>query len=213
MNTRKIETRRRCLGPLPVLWTGLLAASAACAAPGGHSAANPLPATAAATARDQRPTGDMAPNLAFSYKNITGHAFQSLDDTDTFRGGQPGCVRLTAGGRKRLQHKVLLPDGALVKYLRIYYYDTSTKDLTAWLTDYDGAGQYVDRTRVTSGGADGFNSALSAEMNYVVDHYTQALAIVIDPNTVFDGTLQFCGARIAYYDPVDLDAIFRNGFD
>lgn len=211
MTTCTIGTRRPA-ALLPLLLTGSLAAAAAVAAPGGDPPANPSPAPAA-TAPDERPAGDAVTGATFRYMNIIGSAFQSRDDTDAFRGGQPGCTYLTAAGTQRLEHKVLLPDGALVKFLRIYYYDTSTVDLKAWLTGYDGAGDFVDLTSATSTGAGGFDSALSPEMDYVVDHYTQALTIVIDPKTVFDGTLQFCGARIAWYAPVDLDTIFKNGFD
>lgn len=191
---------------------GLMATSTIRANPGDHSAADRIPATPAIAAADAGAASDSGPSGSFSYLNISAQSFQPRDDGDGFRVGQPGCVHLTSGS-KYMEHKVLLPDGAVVQYLRIFYYDTNGQDLAAWLTEYDGTGGFFDVTTVASNGTTGFGSALSPLVGRTVDHYTKALTIVVNPRPVFDGSLQFCGARIAYFEPIGLDRIFENGFD
>ncbi len=213
MNTLSSPWRTRA-GRLAWAIAGLLATPlAATAAPAALSSVGPGTTAAGfsaplipASAPDNVPAA-----TPFSYLNIVGTAFVPRNDGVgfTFAGG--GCTYTTAGNR-RLTFKTLLPDGALVKYVRIFYKDTSATEMNVWLTSYDGAGTNVDLTMVASSGDSGYGTTLSAELNYTVDQYTDALALVATP-TVSDDTQQLCGVRIAYYDPIDLDTIFENGFD
>jgi hypothetical protein len=203
--------------PLRLAWScaGLLAtAGAALAGPISSAGPGPLPAMplrATPVVAAQAPDNVVTTGVPFSYLNIVGAVFQGRNDGVGFNTGKPGCVYTTAGNA-RLTFKAVLPDGALVKYVRIFYYDTSGSDMTVWLTDYDGAGNNNDLAMVSSSGNGGFGTALSAELNYTVNHAANALALVATPS-VLDSTQQLCGVRIAYYDPLDIDTIFKNGFD
>jgi hypothetical protein len=157
------------------------------------------------------PDNGVAGGLAFRYLNISGGVFQGRNDGVGFSTAGRGCMHATAGNA-RLTVKALLPDGALVKYVRIFYRDTSSTDMNVWLTAYDGAGGFEDIVRVASTGNAGYGTALSEEMNYRVDHYASALALVAGP-TVPDDTQEVCGVRLAYYTSEQLDTIFKNGFD
>src|SRR5512142_1888286 len=49
-----------------------------------------------------------------------------------------------------------LPTGSRIDYLRMFYYDTSPHDSTAWVTTYNGAGGITDLTNVSSSGTAGY---------------------------------------------------------
>ena len=185
---------------------GMLAASAtvpANAAPGNHPAVPMAPAPAQAD--------ELAG--AFGYLWIAGATFHPLDNSTTYSYSSAGCISKATGSDSRFAHKVVLPDGAVVRYLRLYYYDDSTSAVTAFFTTYDAAGNYVERTSVGStNAAGGYGTELSPLFSHVVDQYASAINVVANLGTQNSSTLRFCGVRIAY-DPPITDRIFANGFD
>lgn len=185
---------------------GLLAALAtlpALAAPGDHSVAARLPPTAEA---------DQPAGVAFSYLHIAGSTFHPLDNTTTYDYPGNGCIAKTGGTSPLFAHKVVLPEGAFVYFLRLYFYDDSASLVTAFFTSYDGAGNFVEWTSVGSTTTNNYGSTLSPEYNYTVNQATGAINVVANLGSQNDSTLRFCGVRIAYVAPIT-DRIFTNGFD
>jgi len=90
-----------------------------------------------------------------------------------------------------------LPDDSRVDYLRIYYYDTSAVDSRAWLTSYNDAGGYIDRTTLTSAGSTGYGTALSGFVDHVVDNINESYTLLWRGN-VYGSDMRLCGLRIAY---------------
>ncbi len=149
----------------------------------------------------------------FRYLNIAGSTFHPLDNSTTYSYPGDGCIAKTGGSDARFVHKGILPAGAVARYVRLYYYDTSTSNVVAFFTTYDGAGNYNERTSVSSvGGASGYDSTLSPVMNYTVAPSIAAINVVVNLGDQDDETLQFCGVRIAYEAPI-LDRIFISGFE
>lgn len=151
----------------------------------------------------------MAPPTAagFSYAHIAGSTFRPRDSATTWTYAGAGCITSTAG-TQLFVHKLLLPQDAVVNYLRIYYNDTSTSDVSAYITSYDSAGGAADLTSAASSGTPGYSEALSPLIAYSVDNVSNVLVV----NVIFGGadpSLAFCGVRVAYTE----DRIFANAFE
>ncbi len=186
----------------------LLAMPTAIAATGAAAPHGPVsapPTTAAASA-------DSTTGTSFRYLNIPGVAFHPVSTGTSFNYAGAGCINRTGASTSLFTHKVVLPQGSVVKYLRVYFSDTSASNLTAFFTTYDQLGNFNEHTRVSSGGTGGYGSELSPEITYAVDHFVEPVVVTVNLDSSSDPTLQFCGVRLAYYDIGD-DTIFRNGFD
>ena len=82
-----------------------------------------------------------------------GTAFNPRTSTTTFDYRFDGCIYETAGADNRFMAPLLVPDGAVLKYLRLYYDDTSAgSNLTAWLTRYQPGVTSEDLTSVIQPG-------------------------------------------------------------
>jgi hypothetical protein len=78
-----------------------------------------------------------APAATFSYFRLVGTAFNVRTTTTTYAYNFNGCIYETGGTDNRFMAPLLIPDGSIIKFLRIYYDDTSAgSDLTAWITRY-----------------------------------------------------------------------------
>ena len=185
---------------------GMFALSAALPA-NGASGDNRLEPMTHVTAQPGEPTG------SFEYLSIAASTFHPFDNSTTYSYHVGGCISKTAGSDSRFAHRVVLPNGAIVRYLRLYYYDSSTSKVTAFFTTYDAAGNFVEHTNVEStNAAGGYSSVLSPAISYDVDRYAAAINVVANLGTENSSTLQFCGVRIAYEAPI-IDLIFANGFE
>lgn len=161
------------------------------------------------------PDGATSPQVAFSYYRLLGTAFNVRSSTTTFAYNFNGCVYETGGTDNRFMAPLLLPEGATIKFLRLYFDDTSAgSDLTAWLTRYQPGVTSEDLTSVTSSGSAGYGTALSAEITHTVDLDGWAYTVIIAPNGNAT-TNTFCGVRVAYYAPpfgaVALPMVIKNG--
>lgn len=145
---------------------------------------------------------------SFSYANVAGSSFRPRDAATVVAYQAAGCISRSSGS-DYLVYPLQLPEASRIKYLRMYYRDTSSASLTLALTRYDGAGNFFDDVVFQNTNANsGYGSVQSGELNTVVnntDYATQLLVNFGESST----TLQFCGARVAYY----ADALFANGFD
>ncbi len=178
-----------------------------------HSASGEgLMATTAASPADLRILGladaPDSPLASFSYYYVLGMQMQPRVSATTFQYIAYGCIHLTGGTDNRLVFPLLLPEGSIIKYLRIYFDDTNAgTDLTAWITTYDSGVSSTDLISVSSSGSAGVGSALSAQLTETFDSSFN-YSIIVAPN-VNDSSVQICGVRVAYYAPI----IFRDGFE
>ncbi|GAB4481055.1 MAG: hypothetical protein OHK0031_02660 [Anaerolineales bacterium] len=136
-----------------------------------------------------------------SYYQLLGTAFNPRTSSTTFAYNFNGCVYETAGSDNRFMAPLLIPNGSIIKYLRLYYNDTSAgTDITAWLTRYMPGSTSEDLTSVTSSGSAGYGSSLSPELTHVVDTVNWAYTVIIAPNGNSSANT-FCGIRVLYYAP------------
>lgn len=111
-----------------------------------------------------------------------------------------GCTYVTSASGEVLNLHLDLPTGARVEYLRMYYYDTSTSTSVAWVTTYNGEGDYSDAAVVSSSGNSGYGTTLSAAVSHIVANDTSAYVLNWRPNAT-GTTMQLCGLRVAYRLP------------
>lgn len=148
-----------------------------------------------------------AQGSSFTYLNVAGSSFVPRGNTSAPVYQSGGCISRASLG-DFIVYPLQLPTGSQIKYVRAYYRDTSTADLTIAMTRYDGIGGFFDEVLFTNAGASaGFGSTLSPETSVVVDNLNQARQLLVNFGEA-STALQFCGIRVAYFS----DVIFRNGF-
>ena len=145
----------------------------------------------------------------FDYVHIAGAAFHAINKDVHIAYDSSGCIYRTGGTDNRVIHKVVLPDRAEVKYLRLYARDTASTSIKAFLTTYSGTGGINEITDVPS--KNNHSTNLSAPLSYLVDNQSESINVVVRLGATFNGTLQFCGVRIAYYAPEEV--IFQDSFE
>ena len=121
-------------------------------------------------------------------------------DVDWQNGGEGGCVYATVGDEYTVWAAPLyLPDGATIRYFRMYYNDQDTiKDCAAFLTVYDLFGNRVTEWGIDSSST-GLSYATTAELDHVVNYDSYNYTINWRPN-VFGSTMQVCGFKVYYYE-------------
>lgn len=150
---------------------------------------------------DARRASVNAPAATFSYYRLLGTAFNVRTTATTYAYNFNGCIYLTGGSDNRLMAPLLIPDGSIIKYLRIYYIDESVgTNLTAFLTRYQPGVTSEDLITVDSTGASGYGTTLSDEITHTVDLTAWAYTVIIAPNAN-NVTNSICGIRVAYYAP------------
>lgn len=114
---------------------------------------------------------------------------------------QPGaCVAAVDSGAQFFTLNLDLPQGSRIDYLRLFYYDTNASDGQAQLRKYDGAGNLVDVSIVSSTGAAGYGTILSAYAGSIVDNMNGSYVLNWWPIAT-GSTMQLCGMRVAYRMP------------
>ncbi|MBN1920531.1 MAG: hypothetical protein JW892_04755 [Anaerolineae bacterium] len=163
-----------------------------------------LSLTQSATA--QAPAADTQAEIAaawsgFLYEFVAGSTLRPRFSTTTWSwGGAGGCIYATANANEVFNVPLSLPEGSRIDYLRLYFYDTSASNSTAWLSYYNGAGGLVDLpnpTGVVSSGNSGYGTTLSTYMGHIVDNLNHAYVLNWKP-VVSGGTMMLCGLRVAY---------------
>lgn len=136
-------------------------------------------------------------NITYHYAFVAGSALRPRNSTaDWMVASSGGCLYTNALG-EIFNVDLQLPDGATIEFLRLYYYDTSADDNRAWVTSYDGAGNYSDLITVASTGNVGYGQALSASPSVVVDNYSNNYVLQWTSDTA-GNTSQLCGLRVFY---------------
>jgi hypothetical protein len=191
--------------PMAAISAGLIALAAICqaqAAPGD-----------APRAKSSAPVQTQEEVLGtYDYLQIPGSAFIPFASTAEYDYSGTGCINRIGGAESRFAHKLVLPAGSLVKFLRIYYYDDSTSSISAFFTTYDAAGNYSELTSVGSLDSGTYGTNLSPELTYEINPAVSPVNIVVNLGSDMTSALRFCGVRIAYLRPF-FDRIFANGFE
>lgn len=139
---------------------------------------------------------EVAP-LAFDYFTVAGTTLHPRSSASTWTYGANGCVYRSAGA-DLFNTELHVPSGVTLKYLRLYFYDASGSNQTAWITRYrPGTPSTEDLVSVLSSGNTGQGTALSAELTHVVDNVNYAYVLNWSPGANGSG-MKLCGLRVAY---------------
>jgi hypothetical protein len=158
------------------------------------------------------PAGDgSTPRLGaatFSYYTVSGATLRGRSSAAEYAYDGSGCVHTTAGtGSGRiLNTELTLPDGAVIKYLRVYYKDASATDgVEGYITRYTPGQATNDlvHTGSTNAFAGGYGYVVSSQITETVNNNIYAYTLIgwPDANSVNN---QICGLRVAYYAPLTI---------
>jgi hypothetical protein len=96
---------------------------------------------------------------------------------------------------------VQIPDGAVIEFLRLYYYDGSTSDVLSELWSFDGAGGLTRIAEADSTGAAGYGTAGSGFFSHTVSNLNESLVVVVSIQGGVGADLTACGVRLRYQMP------------
>lgn len=161
-------------------------------------------------APDDNPVGLMpgepgAPGATFSYYMVPGATLRGrASSTGTAYDGL-GCIHTTSGsGTGRIVNtELILPNNAIIKYLRVYYRDTdAANNVAGYVTRYTPGQAANDLVTVNSGNSfsGGYGFAVSGEITQTVNNTSYAYTLIAWPSAN-SANVQICGLRVAYYAP------------
>lgn len=133
---------------------------------------------------------------------VTGSTLKPRENNVSYSVDSNGsCTYVTAGSNFTVWNlPVQLPNGAEVDTLRMYYYDASGSNTTAWFTIYDLYGAIVNEWSVSSNVSSGYSFNDSSQINHTVDYSIYSYVVNWRP-LVTGSTIQLCGFRIFYTPP------------
>ncbi len=177
-------------------------------APMTAEATEPIAASASADAEGYRAAAPSAgfgePEFMPLFLNVrvAGSTLKPRANDVTYQAsGGGGCVYVTGGDQYEVWNiPVILPQGAVVGTLRMYYNDTSGSDSTAWFTIYDLNGSVTEEFSVSTSGSSGNGYRDSSPINHQIDYSVFSYVLNWRPS-VIGSTMQLCGFRIFYETP------------
>jgi hypothetical protein len=129
---------------------------------------------------------------------VSASGFTPLDDDMTYNYFTAGCMYRT-GGSSFSEYAVQLPQGAIVDYLRVYYYDNdAVNNATAFLFSFDGVGNYTEIASAASTGTPGLMNTGSGFFAHTVDNVDGSLELRLSYGGATTSNLRICGVRIRY---------------
>jgi hypothetical protein len=146
-----------------------------------------------------------APNVTFKYYQVSGATLRGRNSTTGYVYDSAGCSHVTAGtGTGRILNTELpLPDGSVIKYLRVYYRDTNAANgVEGYITRYQPGTGSADLIHTGSSDAfvGGYGFVVSADITEEVNNTIYAYTLIGWPDDV-NFANQICGLRVAYYTP------------
>jgi hypothetical protein len=139
------------------------------------------------------------PNLWYT---VMGAVFVPSDSDITYSYGSAGCIHPTSIGYWRAS--VNLPDGAVIKYIYINYYNSdpgSSSFSTAYLTRFKNDGTVEDLAGVSSRPGTvtgiGYFFDLSTEVTFTVNNLSYGYAFTWTGGI----TQKLCSIQVGYYPP------------
>ncbi|HPH95047.1 MAG TPA: hypothetical protein PKW33_02230 [Anaerolineaceae bacterium] len=150
------------------------------------------------------PLEDPALVSPYSYYTVSGTTLRGRDNLSTLVYAGSGCSYAISTATDQVFNTPLqLPDGATIKYLRLYFYDNDPNaQLMGYLTYYQPGLNVYDyiylATGVTATGGLGYMD--SPEVTLTVDNSAYAYALIVRAGA--SGVkIKFCGMRVAYLPP------------
>jgi hypothetical protein len=136
---------------------------------------------------------------SYGYLRITGSSFVARNAANPPVYQSAGCISAPTAGAIYAAD-LQLPQDARIVYVRTYYYNAGVGgDIRTYLTEFDGAGAYVERTNfATPTSGTGYNSALSPELSLTYDPFNRSYIVAINISSA-DPNLRFCGVRVQYH--------------
>ena len=149
-----------------------------------------------------------APALTFHYYQVSGATLRGRNGDTGYAYDGVGCSHVTVGtGTGRiLNTELVLPDDAVIKYLRVYYRDTNAVNgVEGYVTRYQPGVGTADLIHTGSSDAfvGGYGFVVSAEITEVVNNTVHAYTLIGWPDDASVNN-QICGLRVAYYSPTTL---------
>jgi len=143
----------------------------------------------------------MAPGATLPVASLrsAGVAFKPRESGVGWGYGGGGSVYASSGDTSvTWTTPVYLPQGSVVSYIRMYYYDTSANNCIGWLTLYDYDGDIADEWSVVSEGTGGKGYADSDPINHTINNGVYSYVLNWRPNQI-GSTMRLTGFRIFYY--------------
>ena len=147
-------------------------------------------------------------DATFKYYTVSGATLRGRSSSATYTYASLGCVYTpdVDNADRLLNTELHIPDNATIKYLRLYYYDTSnTARARGYITYYDPGTSANDLISINDFAMDaavpGYGFVVSEEVTHTVNNVTNAYTLIGWP-TINTNAIQICGLRVAYYDPV-----------
>jgi hypothetical protein len=137
--------------------------------------------------------------LAIDYMHATGYAFKSIIEGTTYTNSAGGCLYTTAGA-PYLFSGIIIPDGSVIEYVRMYYKDTSeANDASLVLYQY-GEGSSTNLLTISTVGTYPGVRTHSESVDIVINNavYGYGFEWAAPGNS---DTTQICGYRITYTPP------------
>lgn len=177
------------------------------------SSAEPPPGTPAEllsppdTLAPAAPQADEAIEALISWR-VTGSALKPRENDVNYNvSATGGCVYVSSGDASTVWNTpVSLPQGSHIDTLRMYYYDTSASNSSAWFTVYDLYGVIVDEWSVSSNTDIGNSFNDSSVISHTIDYSVYSYLINWRPS-VTGSTMQLCGFRV-FYEPAPFGVSF-----
>jgi len=145
------------------------------------------------------------PTLTFTYYQVTGATLRGRSSTTGYAYDSFGCSHATSGSGTGmiLNTELILPDGAVIKYLRVYYRDTNAASgVEGYITRYQPGVATADLVHVGSSNAfaGGYGFVVSQEITETVNNSIYGYTLIGWPDQA-NVNNQICGLRVAYYAP------------
>lgn len=136
---------------------------------------------------------------ALSYFFVLGWQLIPRDSDLEYTHTRGGCIQVMSGGRPYLTFPLTIPEGSIIKYMRIYYRDVNVEhSMDVSLNRYQVGQTFEEITSLETTETE--DTLVSAELNEVVDGSEYQYSV--DAEWLETGeSLRICGVRVAYYDP------------
>lgn len=136
------------------------------------------------------------------YYNVAGVTLRPRSSNTSWE--STGNCLYSPSGSELFNTPLNLPDGSVIDYLYIDYYNTSETNAEAYLSRYNNLGGYLDlvnmQTTMNGGYFSEQSSYIGNVVNSVVDNENYSYAINFRPNVNSD-EMRLCGFRVAYRLP------------
>jgi hypothetical protein len=139
----------------------------------------------------------------FQYYQVSGATLRGRNSDTGYLYDSSGCSHVTVdtGAGRILNTELPLPDGSIIKFLRVYYRDTNPANgVEGYITRYQPGSGAADLVHTGSSDAfaGGYGFVVSSEISEVVNNTLYAYTLIGWPDAA-NVANQICGLRVAYY--------------